>query len=91
MLTSFLNDVQTSVGYIVVLELVAFLECTDENRVVLGRYEGDCIQAEWRRHETRCRESSTANLKFSVASTYLHVHSKYITWTHLHTENIASL
>lgn len=62
-LTSFLNDVQTSVGYIVILELVAFLECTDENRVVLGRYEGDCIQAEWRRHETRCRESLNGQLE----------------------------
>jgi hypothetical protein len=51
-LTSLLNDIETSVGYIVVLELVALLECTNENGVVLGRYKGDCIQAEWGRHST---------------------------------------
>jgi len=49
-LTSFLNDVETGVGYVVVFELVAFLECTDEDRVVLRGYEGNRIQAEWRSH-----------------------------------------
>jgi len=49
-LTSFLDDVETSVGYIVVLKLVAFLECANEDWVILGRYKGDCIQTEWGSH-----------------------------------------
>jgi hypothetical protein len=39
-------------GYIVVLQLIAFFECTDEDWVILGRYESDCIRAQRRCHFT---------------------------------------
>ena len=49
-LTALLNDVQARVGDVVVLEFLSLLKGTYQDRVVLGRDEGDCVETEWWRH-----------------------------------------